>query len=86
MDTMISTTETVRHLGDVLARVKHKGEHFILTKNTRPVARLVPAESTRFATGAEITRALERLPSDADFADDLERVNQSDQIPANPWA
>lgn len=86
MDTLISTTETVRHLGDVLARVKYKGEHFLLTKNARPVARLVPTNSTRFATGAEINRAMERLPSDPEFADDLERVNRADQIPANPWA
>lgn len=31
--TTISTTEAARHLGDYLARVKHKGEHFLLTKN-----------------------------------------------------
>ena len=86
METSISTTEAARHLGDVLARVRHKGEHFLLTKNDQPVARLVPAQSTRFATGAEITRALDRLPTDPEFADDLERVNLADRIPETPWA
>lgn len=86
METSISTTEAVRHLGDVLARVRHKGEHFLLTKNDQPIARLIPAQPKRFATGAEITRALDRMPTDSDFADDLERVNRADRIPDNPWA
>jgi hypothetical protein len=30
--TTISTTDASRHLGAYLARVKHKGEHFLLTK------------------------------------------------------
>lgn len=41
--TIISTTEAARHLGDYLARVKHKGEHFLLTKNDQPIAELAPA-------------------------------------------
>jgi hypothetical protein len=30
--TSISPTDAARHLGDYLARVKHKGEHFLLTR------------------------------------------------------
>jgi predicted nucleic acid-binding protein len=36
--TIISTTDAARHLGDYLARVTHKGEHFLLTKNDQPIA------------------------------------------------
>ena len=84
--TVISATEAARHLGDYLARVKHKGEHFLLTKNDQPIAELAPAMGSRRATWAEVVAALARLPQDPLFADDLEKVNQADQAAANPWA
>lgn len=86
MSTVISTTEAARHLGDYLARVKHKGEHFILTKNDQPIAELSPASGARRATWGAIKAALSQLPSDPTFADDLERVNAADIPAGNPWA
>ncbi len=85
METTITSTEAARHLGDFLARVKHAGESFLLTKNDKPLARLVPAGPGVRAKGAEITHALARLPIDPDFAEDLERVNRMDRVPENPW-
>jgi antitoxin (DNA-binding transcriptional repressor) of toxin-antitoxin stability system len=84
--TTISTTEAARHLGDYLARVKHKGEHFLLTKNDQTIAELSPASGSRRATWGELTSAVARLPRDPSFADDLEKVNETDQSTANPWA
>ena len=84
--TSISTTDAARHLGDYLARVKHRGEHFLLTKNDQPVAELSPARGSRRATWEELVAAVARLPRDPGFADDLERVNQADQAGQNPWA
>lgn len=84
--TSISTTDAARHLGDYLARVKHRGEHFLLTKNDQPVAELSPARGSRRATWEELVAAVARLPRDPGFADDLERVNQADQEEQNPWA
>lgn len=84
--TVISTTEASRHLGDYLARVKQKGEHFILTKNDQPIAELSPANGARRATWAEMVEVVSRLPRDPGFADDLEKVNETDQSAANPWA
>jgi prevent-host-death family protein len=84
--TVISSTEAARHLGDYLARVKHKGEHFVLTKNDQPIAELSPAAGSRRATWADMMAALARLPRDPGFADDLEKVNEADQTAANPWA
>jgi len=85
MSFILSSSEAVRHFGEVLARVKHAGESFVLTKSDKPLARLVPYRASPGARGAEIMKALERLPHDADFADDLERVNRMDRVPENPW-
>jgi antitoxin (DNA-binding transcriptional repressor) of toxin-antitoxin stability system len=82
----ISSTEAVRRFGDCLARIKYRGDHFVITRNDEAVAELVPVSGVGRATWAEIQSALEGLPRDPGFADDLEMVNQSDQIPANPWA
>jgi prevent-host-death family protein len=86
MDITISSTEAARHLGDVLAKIKHTGQSFLLTKSSKPLARIVPVDTRAGGTGAEINRVLSGLPCDPSFADDLERVNRLDSIPANPWA
>lgn len=86
MDTVLTSTEAARHLGDVLAKVRHAGQSFVVTKGDKPVARLVPVPPRSGATGAEIMEALARLPHDPTFAADLERANRLDSIPANPWA
>ncbi|CAN5430211.1 hypothetical protein BH09VER1_BH09VER1_30530 [soil metagenome] len=86
MATTITSTEAARHLGDYLARVKYKGERFILTKNDQPIAELAPATGSRRANWGEMVDALKGLPLDPSFADDLEKVNRADQIPKNPWA
>jgi prevent-host-death family protein len=83
--TYISSTEAARHMGDYLARVKHKGEEFVLTKNDQPVALLAPAAGSRRATWGDLQVAIERLPRDPGFADDLECVNSIDQATGNPW-
>jgi antitoxin (DNA-binding transcriptional repressor) of toxin-antitoxin stability system len=75
MATIISTTEAARHLGDYLARVKYKGERFLLTKNDIPIAELAPTLGVRRATWGELKAAVMSLPHDPTFADDLEKVN-----------
>ncbi len=81
----ISSTEAARHLGDYLARVKHKGERFILTKNDQPIAELSPAAGSRRGTWGELKAALAGHSFDPGFADDMERVNAADQMATNPW-
>ncbi len=85
MATIITSTEAARHLGDYLARIKYRGERFILTRNDRPVAELAPVSGCMTATWGALRRAVDALPLDPSFADDLQRVNQSDQWPVNPW-
>jgi len=86
MDIPITSTDMVRHLGDVLAKVKHTGQSFLLTKSAKPLARLVPVSPLVGGTGKEVNEALCNLPCDPSFAEDLDRVNRMDSIPANPWA
>ena len=84
MTVHVSTTWAARNLGDCLARIKHTGDQFVLLKNGRPVAELVPVAGSR-ATLREVWDALSSVPFDADFADDLQAVNSADQALENPW-
>lgn len=86
MKTVVSATEAARHFGDLLARARFRNEHFVLTKNDRPIAELAPATEAGAPTWEELCRAVERLPMDPDFADDLESVNRADRPMDNPWA
>ncbi len=81
----ISSTQAVRRFGDCLARIKYRGDTFVITRNDEPVAELVAAPGGRRATWAELEKALKGLPHDTTFADDLEKVNETDQLPVNPW-
>lgn len=84
MTVHVSTTWAARNLGDCLARIKHTGDQFVLLKNGKPVAELVPVARSR-ATLREVWDALSSVPVDADFADDLQAVNSTDRVLDNPW-
>lgn len=86
MKVTISTTDAARNLGDCLARIKHTGDSFLLLKNDKPVAELVPLAGSRAITLRELWRIWSEIPTDPDFARDLERVNRADQVLDNPWA
>lgn len=88
MEHTISATELTRRLGDVLARVRYRQEAFIVERNGRAVAHIVPvsAESATETTLAEALTAWSRVaPADAALADDLDRVGAADLPPVNPW-
>ena len=81
----VSTTWAARHLGECLARVRHTGDVYVLLKNDKPVAELVPLPGARRATLGELWDALASVPVDEGFASDLESVNAADQPLDNPW-
>lgn len=86
MTLTISSTDAVRGFGDYLARVKHRGDTFVITKNKRAVAKLVPAGEMGGATTGKLFAMLRQLPpADPRFANDLEQAN-SKEMPSNPWA
>ncbi|MSO30117.1 MAG: type II toxin-antitoxin system Phd/YefM family antitoxin [Acidobacteria bacterium] len=88
MEHTISATELARRLGDVLARVRYRQEAFVVERNGRAVAHIVPARAG--AADATLADALTAwsgaAPRDAALAGDLERVGAADRPPVNPWA
>ncbi len=81
----ISATELARKLGDVLGRVRYRGESFIVERNGSPVARLEPVAAVPAATLREVLASWRAGGPDAEFAAALERVGEADRAPENPW-
>jgi prevent-host-death family protein len=87
MEGRISATELARRLGDILGRVRYRGDSFLVERNGDPVARLVPVPGKNATTLREALAAWRGGGrSDPDFAADLERVGNADRPPDNPWA
>lgn len=82
----ISSTTLARHLGDCLAKVKYRGEEFLITRNDEVIAELRPFTPPVSAKWGDLAEILSDYPADPDFADDLERVNRLDSPPENPWS
>ena len=86
MESSITATELARRLGDVLGRVRYRGESFIVERNGEPIARLTPLATGATSTLLDGLRAWrEAAPPDPKLARDLERVNRADRPPENPW-
>jgi prevent-host-death family protein len=86
METPVSATELARKLGDYLARVRYRRESFVVEKNGKAVARVIPAGNPE---PVPLSRALAIWCAagapDPSFADDLEAVGAADVPPATPW-
>ncbi|HWI19885.1 MAG TPA: type II toxin-antitoxin system prevent-host-death family antitoxin [Vicinamibacterales bacterium] len=86
MEMVISATELARKLGDYLARVRYRRDSVLVQKNGVDVARLVPVGDQPVVTVAQaLAMWCATAPRDSEFADDLEKVNESDTLPENPW-
>ena len=87
MEHVISATRLARQLGDVLGRVRYRGESFVIERNGSVVARLLPAQDGRRTS---VRNALDAWrdagTADSDFAAVLERIGAADVPPGNPWA
>jgi antitoxin (DNA-binding transcriptional repressor) of toxin-antitoxin stability system len=86
METVITATALVRQLGDILGRVRYRGETFVIERNGVVVARLTPVEPAGRGNLRDALRAWRDAgPPDPDFADALERIGAADREPGNPW-
>ncbi len=87
MDIRVSATELARKLGDVLGRIRYRGDSFVVERNGEPIARVVPLPERPTASLGEILQAwASEGPPDSGFARDLEDVAVADQPAENPWA
>lgn len=87
MENRISATELARRVGDVLARVRYRGDSFVVERNGEPVARVLPVAEASPASLAEALAAWRSAGEpEPEFAADLERVGALDRTPDDPWA
>ena len=87
MERHISATELARKLGDILAKVRYRGDSFVVERNGDPVARLVPLAQQATWSVREALTAWQRAGNlDPGFADDLERIGTADRPPESAWA
>ncbi|MBI4704285.1 MAG: type II toxin-antitoxin system prevent-host-death family antitoxin [Deltaproteobacteria bacterium] len=87
MDSRISATDLARKLGDVLGRIRYRGDSFVVERNGEPVARLTPLAAGTAGTLREGLGAWRSAGADVgDFGGDLAKVNRADRPARNPWA
>jgi len=87
MEKVISATTLARQLGDVLGRIRYRGESFVVERNGVPVARLIPIGEQRNTTVAEALRRWREVAQpDPEFAATLERIGAADRPTGDPWA
>ncbi len=86
MEHRITATELARRLGDVLARVRYRGDTFIVERNGDAVARVAPVPEGSPTTLREAFEVWSSAGEpEAAFADDLARVGAADRPPLDPW-
>jgi len=86
MEKVISATALARRLGDVLGRIRYRGESFVIERNGVAVARLVPAGTDQRVSVVEVLRGWrEAAEPEPEFAAALERIGAADREPGDPW-
>ena len=87
MESRITATELVRRLGDVLGRIRYRGDTFLVERNGVPVARLMPVVEPHSPTLGDALDAWRAAgEADPEFADALERIATADRAPGDSWA
>lgn len=88
MEYRISATELARRVGDVLGRVRYRGDTFVVDRNGEAVARIAPVPGAGgVGTLADLARAWRSAGEpELAFADDLERIGSEDESVKSPWA
>ena len=86
--TDITVTEAARNFAHCINRVHYQNRSFVLVKNGRPLARLIP-ESEKVCTGRELAEALAHVqlsPTEMlTWSKDLEKSRKSLKTPEDKW-
>ncbi len=86
MATRIAATQLARGLGDVLGRIRYRGESFLIERNGVPVARIGPVKPEKLPRLREVVEAWTSIEADDRFALDLAAVGAADAPAEDPWA
>ena len=87
MEYRISATELARRAGEILGRVRYRGDSFLIDRNGDPVARISPVPAAPLGTVRELVETWRAAGApEPTFADDLEAVGAADAPPELPWA
>ena len=81
----ITASELARRLGDILGRIRYRGDAFIIERHDVAIAQIGPVPGAVKATLRDAAVAWTSAPADSAFADDLERAGRADRPPRNPW-
>jgi len=88
MKNTISVTEAARNFADCVNRVHYRNQIFVLVKNGKPLARLIP-EKEKKCTGRELAAALAAVElTPAEFAawnKDLKKARKILKPPEDKW-
>ena len=86
MEKVISATALARQLGDVLGRIRYRGESFVIERNGVAVARLIPAAPDQQVSVVDgLSRWRDAAEPEPEFALALERIGAADRPPGDPW-
>ena len=82
----ISSTELARSVGDILNRIRYRGESFVIERNGKTVALLAPHPEPVPKTLREVLGPwAEGAAKDPDFPDLLEELGRRDRPLEDPW-
>lgn len=84
----ITATAAAREFSDVLDRVEHGGDEFVIERHGRAVATIGPVIPARRARWSDLLAVLDALPRpDGAFSRDLEKLRRDQpRLPRDPWA
>jgi antitoxin (DNA-binding transcriptional repressor) of toxin-antitoxin stability system len=86
--TTITVTEAARNFADCVNRAHYQNQSFVLLKNGKPVARLIP-ETEKVCTGKDLAEALEHVeltPEDArEWHKDIVAARKALKPQGNKW-
>lgn len=88
MATSLSATQAAREFSNMLARVRYRGEEFVIEKGGEPMCRILPLSGALpSSTAAQLASIIGRFPKpDPDYLRQIERaVRNQPKAPKSPW-
>ena len=88
MTKAISATKAAREFSSLLARVRYRGEEFVIEKGGEPMCEVRPLRNAvPRSTAADLARVVAKFPKpDIGYLTEVERVaRRQPKVPKSPW-